>query len=96
MLSSRADWQMPRTSVAELGPFVDSLSKVPKSGMHNAYKNPERYVQYGAISGRAAGMLADKDVSMRGRVCAVSHVHDGPLGGAPLRALHPASDAQVL
>ena len=53
---------MPRTSVAELTPFVESMSRVPKSGVHNPFKSPERYVEYGAISGRAAGMLADKEV----------------------------------
>lgn len=38
-------FQMPKTSVAELAPFVESLAAVPKSGVHNPYKNPERYVQ---------------------------------------------------
>jgi 1-pyrroline-5-carboxylate dehydrogenase len=41
---------IPDTQISELGPFFDSLRKVPKSGLHNPLKNPERYVQYGEIS----------------------------------------------
>jgi 1-pyrroline-5-carboxylate dehydrogenase len=41
---------IPDTQVSELGPFYESLRKVPKSGLHNPLKNPERYVQYGEIS----------------------------------------------
>ena len=41
---------IPDTQGGELGPFVDSLRSVPKSGMHNPLKNNERYLQYGAIS----------------------------------------------
>ena len=55
--------QMPQTSVGELAPFVDSLAACPKSGLHNAFKRPERYVEWGAISGRAAGMLAQPEVA---------------------------------
>lgn len=40
----------PDTTVEEVQPFIDSLRKVPKSGMHNPLKNPERYVQYGEIA----------------------------------------------
>jgi 1-pyrroline-5-carboxylate dehydrogenase len=38
------------TQPDEIQPFLESLRKVPKSGMHNPIKNPERYVQYGEIS----------------------------------------------
>jgi hypothetical protein len=41
---------IPDTQVSELGPFLESLQKVPKSGVHNPLKNPQRYVQYGEIS----------------------------------------------
>jgi hypothetical protein len=43
---------IPDTQVSELGPFLESLRSVPKSGVHNPLKNPERYVQYGEISRR--------------------------------------------
>ena len=41
---------VPDTSVEELGPFVESLRGVPKSGVHNPLKNVERYLMYGEIS----------------------------------------------
>jgi len=41
---------VPDTQPDELGPFLESLRKCPKTGMHNPLKNPEPYVQYGEIS----------------------------------------------
>lgn len=41
---------VPDTQGDELDPFIESLRKVTKSGMHNPLKNPERYLQYGEIS----------------------------------------------
>lgn len=38
------------TQADEIQPFIDSLRKVSKSGLHNPIKNPQRYVQYGEIS----------------------------------------------
>jgi len=37
-------------NLVELGPFVESLRGVPKSGVHNPIKNVERYRQFGEIS----------------------------------------------
>lgn len=45
-----AIFSIPDTQVDELGPFLESLRKVPKSGMHNPLKNPDRYLKYGEIS----------------------------------------------
>lgn len=50
------------TKEHELQPFVDSLRSVTKSGLHNAFKNPERYRMYGAVSAKAAAMLKQPDV----------------------------------
>lgn len=33
----------PATQGHETAPFVEGLRRVPKSGLHNAFKNPERY-----------------------------------------------------
>ena len=44
--------QMPDTQISELGPFIESMSKCPKSGLHNPYKHPERYVMYGEVSAK--------------------------------------------
>jgi len=45
---------VPDTQGEELRPFVDSLKAVNKSGLHNPFKNPERYVMYGEISAKVA------------------------------------------
>lgn len=50
---------LPDTMVAELGPYIDSLKKVPKSGVHNPLKNVERYRQLGEISRKAGEALSD-------------------------------------
>jgi 1-pyrroline-5-carboxylate dehydrogenase len=49
---------IPDTQKDEIQPFVESLRKCPKSGMHNPLKNPERYVQYGEISRRVRSRRA--------------------------------------
>jgi len=36
----------------ELDPFVASLMSVPKSGLHNPIKNPERYLELGEVTTR--------------------------------------------
>lgn len=33
---------LPNPRAEEIGPYVESLKRVPKSGLHNPYKNPER------------------------------------------------------
>lgn len=35
--------RVPDTQREEAQPFIDSLKSVPKSGLHNPYKHPERY-----------------------------------------------------
>ncbi|CAL4902058.1 unnamed protein product [Urochloa decumbens] len=47
----------------EIKPFVESLSKCPKHGLHNPLKAPERYLMYGDISAKAAHMLGQPEVS---------------------------------
>lgn len=48
---------------AGIKPFVDSLSSCPKHGLHNPFKNPERYLLYGDISTKAAHMLNQPEVA---------------------------------
>ncbi|PFH32202.1 aldehyde dehydrogenase (NAD) family protein [Besnoitia besnoiti] len=52
----------PYTKGDELEPFIASLKAVPKSGLHNPLKNPERYVLYGQILQKTASMLHDERV----------------------------------
>ncbi|KAE9467311.1 hypothetical protein C3L33_00810, partial [Rhododendron williamsianum] len=44
-------------------PFVESLSKCPKHGLHNPFKEPERYLMLGDVSVKAAHMLSQPKVS---------------------------------
>jgi len=54
---------IPNTQSSELGPFFESLRKVPKSGLHNPWKHPERYVQLGEISRKAGAALSDPEIA---------------------------------
>lgn len=47
----------------EIQPFVESLFKCPKHGLHNPFKAPERYLMLGDVSTRAAHMLSLPKVS---------------------------------
>lgn len=53
----------PITSAAEAQTFVDSLRRVPKTGLHNPLKNPDRYLLYGAISARMAEEMRKPEAS---------------------------------
>lgn len=41
-LSGEPFIKLPDTQLDEIEPFVQSLRAVPKSGLHNPLKNPER------------------------------------------------------
>lgn len=53
---------IPDTNVDELGPFIESMKAVTKSGVHNPLKNVQRYLMYGEISRRAGQALSEPDV----------------------------------
>jgi 1-pyrroline-5-carboxylate dehydrogenase len=53
--------QVPDTQ--ELAPFIDSLKRCPKSGLHNPLKSPQRYVELGQVCAKAAALLADEATS---------------------------------
>jgi len=61
-LNGEAFIKMPDTQVDELQPFRDSLSGCPKTGLHNPFKSPERYLTYGAVSHRAAAEMWKPEV----------------------------------
>lgn len=52
---------MPDTSEQELEPFVQSLAKCPKYGLHNPILNVERYIMYGQISEKVADFLRSSE-----------------------------------
>ncbi|GIL46671.1 hypothetical protein Vafri_3605 [Volvox africanus] len=54
--------EVPHTQPDEIGPFIQSLRSVPKSGLHNPLKEPERYLLYGDVSFRVAAELRRPEV----------------------------------
>jgi 1-pyrroline-5-carboxylate dehydrogenase len=53
---------IPNTSMAEIDPFISSLKSVPKHGLHNPFKNKERYLMLGSVCRKAAEVLYDQEV----------------------------------
>ena len=68
----------PDTSMEETQPFIESLQQCPKSGLHNPFRNKERYIMLGEVSRKLVEAVQDKEVwdffvqSMQ-RVCPKSH-----------------------
>lgn len=52
----------PFTNVDELKSYAESLSKCPKSGLHNPLRNIERYIHYGSVCQKAAALLHEKPI----------------------------------
>lgn len=50
------------SSVEDIREVVDSLKSCPKSGLHNPYKRPERYVKYGEVSALLAEAMRRPEV----------------------------------
>ena len=46
----------------EIEPFIKSLNSCPKTGLHNPLKSPERYIEYGNISAKAAAKMRKPEV----------------------------------
>ncbi|PSC71715.1 aldehyde dehydrogenase [Micractinium conductrix] len=53
---------VPDTQLFEIEPFVASMKSVLKSGTHNPFKNPERYVMWGDITAKAAAEMRRPEV----------------------------------
>lgn len=51
--------RVPETE--DIEPWVQSLSRCPKHGLHNPFKNPERYVLLGQVCARAAALLGESE-----------------------------------
>ncbi|MFH0891418.1 MAG: aldehyde dehydrogenase family protein [Candidatus Falkowbacteria bacterium] len=53
----------PNTGVSELRSFINGLKSCPKSGLHNPFKNVERYLMLAQVSFRVAATLEDAAVA---------------------------------
>ena len=54
--------KVPLSKGSVLDSYVTSLNSCPKSGLHNPFKNPERYWLYGDVSAAAAARLKEPEV----------------------------------
>jgi 1-pyrroline-5-carboxylate dehydrogenase len=52
----------PDTQMDEIDPFVQSLLSTPKTGLHNPFKNKERYLMLGEVSRKVAEVMRDPEV----------------------------------
>jgi len=63
-LNGKVMGKVPKTNKdTETKCFIDSLKAVPKTGLHNPLKNPERYLMYGQVCKKAASLLDDDKVA---------------------------------
>jgi len=58
-LNGEAFIKMPDTGPDEVGPFLQKMAEIPKSGLHNPIRNVNRYTMYGEISFQLAKQLDD-------------------------------------
>ena len=65
--------QVPDTQLYEIEPFVASMRATPKSGMHNAFKDPERWV--------GAWLVLSSCCLVGASRCVVDSLHPLPLAG---------------
>jgi len=54
--------KIPNTQLDEISPFVESLAAVPKSGLHNPFKNKERYLMLSEVNRRVVECMHDPEV----------------------------------
>ncbi len=52
----------PNTLIDEITPFIQDLEKCPKSGLHNPFKNKERYLMLGEVCRKVVESMQDKEV----------------------------------
>jgi len=57
VLNGKLEYKVPDTQINELTPFINSMRRVPKSGLHNPFKSPERYLMLGDICFKTAHSL---------------------------------------
>ena len=53
VVDGKINYKVSDTSISEISPFIKSIQSVSKSGLHNPFKNPERYQMLGDVCFRA-------------------------------------------
>jgi len=54
--------KIPDTQVDEIEPFAESLASVPKTGLHNPFKNKERYLMLSEVNRKVVECMHDPEV----------------------------------
>ena len=54
--------KLPNTSLEETAPFIESMKAVPKHGVHNPFKNKERYLMLGEVNRKVVDCMSDPEV----------------------------------
>ena len=54
--------RVPDTSLDEIDPFVESLQECPKTGLHNPFKNKERYLMLSEVNRKVVECMHDPEV----------------------------------
>lgn len=62
-MNGEAFIKVPDVSLSEIGPYVDRMLSVPRSGLHNPIKSPERYNMLGDVCTAAAREMAKPEVA---------------------------------
>ena len=52
----------PDTTAEEIQPFIEDLQSCSKSGLHNPFKNKERYLMLGEVCRKVVESMQDKEV----------------------------------
>lgn len=65
VLNGNLYYQVPNTQTFELKPFIESSKLTPKSGLHNPFKNPERYLMLGDVCFNTAHALHRSNLEER-------------------------------
>ncbi|CAJ1359516.1 unnamed protein product [Effrenium voratum] len=62
-LNGEVFMKVPWPGLDEIEPFVERMAHVPRTGLHNPFKNPDRYVMLGEVCGAAAREMFKPEVS---------------------------------
>lgn len=58
-IDGHAMFQTPDTKKDEIEPFISFLNSCPEGGLHNPFKNTERYRSYGLVFAKTANLLSN-------------------------------------
>ena len=62
-MNGEAFIKVPDTQLSEIEPFVQRMLDCPRTGLHNPFKNPERYIMLGRVCADAAEEMKKPEVA---------------------------------